>query len=182
MRYFVSKRVPSFRRVLLIESGRRQLFEDLLNGLYEVHPEMSADLITCYGGAPRHFQEQRGRVYRVMDYANPAARKQLYSELAANSYDVAGMICSAEPIMTKWKWMLAMRLPAKVFILNENGDYFWLDRGHWSTIRHFMVFRAGLSGAGAVRTLFRLLVFPFALLYLILFAATVHLQRRLRTL
>ena len=84
--------------------------------------------------------------------------------------------------MTKWKWVLAARLPAKIFILNENGDYFWLDRGHLTTIRQFVLFRAGLTGAGAVRTLARLVSFPFTLLYLILYALTVHLRRKLRTL
>ncbi len=78
--------------------------------------------------------------------------------------------------------MLAARLPGKVFVLNENGDYFWLDRGHLPTIRHFILFRAGLTGAGAVRTLARLVLFPFTLLYLILYAVTVHFRRKLRTL
>ena len=182
MRYFVSKAVPPFARVLLVEGGSRQLLEDLLDGLYEVHPEMTADLVTCYAGTPQKYRSDRGTVYRVNDYPDPASRQRLYAELAANRYNITGIVCSAEPIMTKWKWMLAARLPAKVFILNENGDYFWLDRGHWSTLRHFVLFRAGLSGAGAVRTLMRLALFPFALLYLVLFAATVHLRRKLRTL
>lgn len=182
MRYFLSKAVPPFARVLLVESGSRQLLEDLLDGLYRVHPEMIADLVTCYAGAPEKYRTDRGTVYRVNDYPDPASRQRFYAELASNRYNVIGMICSAEPIMTKWKCMLAARLPAKVFVLNENGDYFWLDRGHWSNIRHFVLFRAGLSGAGAVRTVTLLMLFPFSLLYLILFAATVHLRRKLRTL
>lgn len=182
MRYFISKRVPAFTRVLLIESGSRQLLEDLLSGLYKVHPEMTADLLTCYAGLPANFNAARGRVYRVGEYPNSSARQALYRELKTNGYTVAGIICSAEPIMTKWKWMVTARLPAKVFILNENGDYFWLDRGHWSSIRHFALFRAGLSGAGAVRTLARLVLFPVTLLYLLLYAAAVHLRRKLRTL
>jgi hypothetical protein len=182
MRYFISRAVPPFSRVLLVESGRRDLYEDLLRGLYEVHPDMRADLVTCYAGAPRHFRSDRGRVYRVTDYPDQASRKRFYAELAANHYSIAGIICSAEPVMTKWKWMLAFRLPAKVFVLNENGDYFWIDRGHWSNIRRFVLFRAGLSGAGAVRTIGRLLLFPFALVYLALFALAVHFRRRLRML
>ena len=180
MRYFLSKTVPPFTRVLLVESGRRQLLEDLLDGLYDVHPGMTADLVTCYAGAPLKFRPERGAVYRVTDYPDPAARQGFYSELARNQYTVVGIVCSAEPIMTKWKWMLAARLPGKLFLLNENGDYFWFDRGHWSQLRHFFLFRAGLSGAGAVRTLTRLLFFPFTLLYLILFAATVHALRYFR--
>jgi hypothetical protein len=168
--------------VLLVESGRRDLFEDLLRGLYDVHPGMQADLVTCYAGAPQYFRADRGGVYRVTDYPNGRLRKNLYDVLAANRYTVVGIICSGEPIMTKWKWMLAARLPGKVFVLNENGDYFWLDRGHLGNIRHFILFRAGLTGAGAVRTLARLVLFPFTLLYLILYALTVHLRRKLRTL
>jgi hypothetical protein len=181
MRGFLSKSVPPFSRVLLVESGRRELLEDLLSGLYDVHPEMQADLVTCYAGLPTHFQTGRGAVYRVTDYSGANLRKRLYQELAANRYEIVGIICSAEPIMTKWKWMLTARLPAKVFILNENGDYFWFDRGHFPSIRHFVLFRAGLTGAGAIRTLARLAIFPFTLLYLILYATTVHLRRKLRT-
>src|SRR5215469_149700 len=182
MRYFLRKRIPPFTRVLLIESGNRELFEELLRGFYDLHPGMRADLITCYEGAPSTFRTGAGKVYRVTDHPTAAHRKRLYQELAANRYAVAGMICSNEPIMTKWKWVLAARLPAKVFILNENGDYFWLDRGHLSNIRNFVLVRAGLTGSGAVRTLARLVSFPFTLLYLILYALTVHLRRKLRTL
>jgi hypothetical protein len=182
MRYFLSKSLPPFSRVLLIESGNRDLFEDLLNGIYDVHPEMKADLLTCFAGAPKRFRTDEGEIYRVGDYPDRGRRKNLYKQLAANRYTVVGMICSAQPIMTKWKWVLAARLPGKVFILNENGDYFWLDRGHLATIRHFILFRAGLIGSGAIRTLARLVLFPFTLLYLILYAVTVHLRRKLRTL
>jgi hypothetical protein len=82
--------------------------------------------------------------------------------------------------MTKWKWVLALRIPAKVFVVNENGDYFWLDRQHLGVIRRFVLLRSGLAGAGAVRTLARLFLFPFTLLYLLLYAATVHARRALR--
>jgi hypothetical protein len=182
MRYFLSRSVPPFSRVLLVESGRRELFDELLGGLYDIHPQMQADLLTCYQGAPENFRADRGQVYSVNDYRGRPSRKRLYKELAANQYKVVGIICSNEPIMNKWKWALAARLPGKVFVLNENGDYFWLDRGHLGVIRHFILFRAGLTGSGAVRTLARLALFPFTLLYLILYVATVHLRRKLRTL
>jgi len=182
MRYFFRRSFPPFSRVLLIESGSRHLFENLLPTLYEAHPGMTADLVTCYAGAPKNFRPEQGTVYRVNDYPDSRSRPRLYKELAANRYNILGVICSAEPIMTKWKWVLAARLPGKVFVLNENGDYFWLDRGHLSNIRYFILFRAGLTGAGAVRTLARVVLFPFSLLYLILYAATIHLRRALRTL
>jgi hypothetical protein len=182
MRWFFSKSVPPFSRVLLVESGNRELFEELLTKLYDIHPKMIADLVTCYAGEPEGFRQDRGRVYRVTDYRDWASRKKFFAELRGNRYSITGIICSGEPIMTNWKWMLAFRLPSKVFVLNENCDYFWLDRGQLSSIRHFILFRAGLTGAGAVRTIGRLVLFPFTLLYLILFAAAVHSRRKLRML
>ena len=182
MRHFLTKSVPPFSRVLLVESGNRELFEELLSGLYDHHPQMKADLVTCYAGVPKNFRSDLGSVYRVTDYPDAGSRQRFFRELAANRYVIVGIICSAEPIMTKWKWMLAARLSGKVFILNENGDYFWLDRGHVSSIRHFVLFRAGLIGTGAIRAIARLVLFPFTLVYLILYAATVHLRRKLRTL
>jgi len=166
--------------VLLVESGSRPLFEKLIPLLYERHGEqIEIDLVTCFAGLPEGF---RGTVYRVADYAGPEGRKRLYGELAAREYPILGVICSAEPIMTKWKWMLAARLRSKVFALNENADYFWLDWGHGRAIVNFVLFRAGLTGAAAISTIARLLCFPLALAYLVSYAGAVHLRRRIRIL
>ncbi len=180
MRHFFTRSIPPFSRVLLVESGSRELFENLLPVLYQNHAEMTCDLVTCYAGAPKNFRQGQGAVYRVSDYPAGPSRQQFYQELGSNGYDIVGIICSAEAIMTKWKWMLAARVPGKVFVLNENGDYFWMDHWHLATIRYFILFRAGLTGSGAVRTLARVVLFPFSLLYLILYALTVHLRRILR--
>jgi hypothetical protein len=91
-----------------------------------------------------------------------------------------GVVCSAEPTLFKWKCVLAARLPCKILVVNENSDCFWLDWGQWRAIFHFILFRAGLTGAEAVRTTARLLLFPFTLVYLLLYASTVHLRRALR--
>jgi hypothetical protein len=156
------------------------LFDYLIRGLYRTYGEQTEiDLITCFGGVPEGF---RGTVYRVADYPGPEGRNRLYKQLAAANYPIMGMICSGESIMTKWKWMLAARLPVKIFILNENSDYFWLDWGHWRMIVHFMLFRIGLTGAAAIPTIARLLFFPLTLAYLLLYAGVVHLRRRIRIL
>lgn len=179
MRYFFTRREPEVSRILLVESGSRGLLEGIISGIRTTYgPDIFVDLVTCFSGLPDGFRPETTNVYRVTDYRGPAERARLYAELARNRYSVLGMICSAEPVMTKWKWVLAARLPAKVFILNENGDYFWFDYGHWHVIRHFALFRAGLAGAGAVRTLARLALFPFTLLFLLCYAAMVHLTRR----
>lgn len=179
VRRFLSRQIPKIERIVLVESGSRYLYDNLLPVLYRNGgTAVRIDLVTCYAGLPTEFLESQGRVYRIADYPGRAGRSNLFRELAANQYTVLGMICSGEPIMTKWKWALAANVPAKVFILNENGDYFWLDRANWRMAMHFLAFRSGLSGAGAVTTLARIAVFPFTLLYLLLFAAIVHIRRK----
>ncbi len=168
--------------MLLVESGSRYLLEDLIPGIYKNHPANErVDLFTCYPCLPKAFDESRGSVYRTADFVGSPARKRLYEQLRSRQYDILGIICSGEPIMTKWKWALAAKVPAKVFILNENGDYFWLDRTQLGTVKHFMLYRAGLTGAEGVATLVRIALFPFTFTYLLLFAAYVHLRRALRT-
>ena len=165
-----------------MESGSRHLFENVLPGLYETHPEnVQVDLVTCYPDFPRGLDTERGEIFRVTDYARGPARNAFLAKLAASQYDVVGIICSGEPIMTKWKWALAWKVPAKLFILNENGDYFWVDRGQLGTIKHFALYRAGLSGSAGIATLLRLALFPFTLAYLLLFAAYIHMRRIART-
>jgi hypothetical protein len=158
-----------------VESGARALYDDLIPSLYKIYGEqLEVDLVTCFAGVPRGF---RGAVYRVADYAGAAGRKRLLGKLGAREYKILGIICSGVPIMTKWKWMLAARVPAKVFVLNENADYLWLDHTHWRVILHFVLFRAGLTGAAAIPTIARLLFFPVTLVYLLLYAAFAHLNR-----
>ncbi len=180
MKYYLRRRVPPFTRLLLIESGSRHILENLIPRLREAHGAEQMDLVTCYAGEPATFDPANGRVFRVTDYAGRAARKRLLSELRNRRHTIGVMICSGEPIMTKWKWMLAARLPLKFLIVNENGDYFWCDRSNWKTIRHFFLFRAGLTGAGAVRTIGGLMLFPFTLAYLVLYTAYIHIKRKVR--
>jgi hypothetical protein len=172
--YFLRRGQPAVSRILLVESGSRHLVERALRGLRHTYGQsIPIDLVTCYAGAPPGIQA----VHRVADYRGPGGRRNLYRALAANRYSIMGIVCSAEPIMTKWKWALTARLPVKVFIINENGDYFWVDRVHWRALLHFPLFRAGLTGSGAVHTLARVFVFPFTLLYLLLYASAVHIRR-----
>jgi hypothetical protein len=180
MRYFFSRRIPHADSILLIESGSRSLLEAVGPGLRQTWGEdVAIDLVTCYARLPDGFPENT-RVYRTTDYRGREGRGRLYRELAKNRYGLVGMICSGEPILMKWKWAIALRLRAKVFLINENGDYFWFDRGHLDLLRQIVLLRSGLADAGAVRTLARLVSFPFTLTYLLLYASTVHARRALR--
>ena len=177
---FLSRAFPPFEHVLVVESGSRAILETFLPKLYERSPSIRLDLVTCFAGAPNAFRPAQGEVFSVLDYPDAPSREKLFSQLSSRGYLVTGIICSAEPIMTKWKWALAWKVKAKVLIINENADFFWFDRGNWRAIVHFVLFRADLTGGDAVRTLLRLAVFPLSLAYLMIYAGFVHARRALR--
>ena len=180
MRWLLTQRPPTGTRILLIESGSRSILEGTIAHLQSGWGEgMTIDLVTCYAGLPAGLPAD-AKIFHVADYATPELRRTLQSELRSRDYAYAGMICAAEPIMNKWKWWLAAQVPAKFFVINENGDYFWLNRKNLKAMRGFVLVRLGLSGAGALRTIGRLLAFPFGVLYLILYAAVAHLRRFFR--
>jgi hypothetical protein len=181
VRYFLTGRQPKPSAILLVESGSRGLLEGVVEGLRGAWgPDILIDVVTCYSALPRGFSPDKTRVYRVSEYRQLGPRLRLFRELARNGYSQMGIVCSGEPILMKWKWALALGLPAKVFVINENCDYFWLDRKHLSAIRQFAIARAGMAGTGAVRTPARLIAFPFTLAWLVLYAAAVHARRLLR--
>jgi hypothetical protein len=172
--------MPPVERVLLVESGARSIAEAVLPRIRAVFgPQVQVDLVTCYPGLPAGFPPET-RVFRVCDYAGRAARGRLYRELRDLHYSAAALVCSAESIMTKWKWALAARLPVKLIVVNENADFFWFDYDRRGVIAHFALVRSGLAGAGAVRTAARVIAFPFALVFLLAYAAAVHSRRALR--
>jgi hypothetical protein len=181
VRHVLTGRHPKVSSILLVESGSRGLLEGVVGGLREAWgPDIRIDVVTCYSDLPRGFNSGKTRVYRVSECRKLGRRLRMFRELARNRYSHMGMVCSGEPILMKWKWVLALGLPAKVFAINENCDYFWLDRKHLSAIRQFVIARAGMAGTGAVRTPARLIAFPFTLAHLVLYAAAVHTRRWLR--
>lgn len=181
MRYVFTRRDPLVSAILLVESGSRHLLEKLIPTLRATWgEEIFIDLVTCYNTLPQGFRSETTRLYCVTEYRGRELRKRLYRQLLANHYAYAGIVCSGEPLMTKWKWAVAFRLPAKLFIINENADFFWFHRTHWRVLWRFLLFRSGLADAGAARMLAGLVLFPFTLLYLILYATTVHARRSLR--
>jgi hypothetical protein len=179
VRYFVSRQEPPGGRILFVESGSRSLAEVMLGHMAEWDVDCPLDLVTCYAALPAGF-DPATEVFRVFDYPGKEGRKRLLQVLKKRDYAYIGIICSTEPIMLWWKWFLALRLPAKLFIVNENGDYFWFHRDNLDSVRAFALERSGLTGAGAARTLGRLMAFPFTLFYLLMYAFTVHARRRLR--
>jgi hypothetical protein len=79
--------------------------------------------------------------------------------------------------MASWRMAALVLFRSKILIINENADFFWLDRGHWRNLSQFWLHRAGLLDESAVRTVSRILSFPFVFTYLLAYAGGVGLMR-----
>jgi hypothetical protein len=122
VRYFLSRHIPRPHTILLVESGARSLVEKVAPGLRGAWgPEVEIDLVTCFSGLPAGFPPHT-RVYRTGEYRGAEGRRTLFEELRENRYAIMGIVCSGEPILFKWKLAIAWQVPAKIFIINENGD------------------------------------------------------------
>jgi hypothetical protein len=177
----VSRWTPECDRVLVIESGARGAADKFLKSLYNEERPDRVDVLTCHGSAPVSFDTEKGHVYMTQQATSGPARSQLFRELAGARYSSVCLLCTGDPIMTKWKWMVACRIPAKVLIVNENADSFWLDRGHLASVRKLIRERMGLHRITPPRIISQLILFPFTLAALLVFALVVHTERRLRT-
>lgn len=178
LRRFLSRRIPKLNHLVFVESGTREVSERILPILYQQSP--CVDIVTCYGSAPDAFDPGRGRCFDVNDYQGREGRQRLYTELWAKHYSAVGIISDETPIMFKWKFAIAAQLPGKLFVVNENVDYFWVDRANFHIVRKFVLYRLGLTGADAARTLTQLALFPFTVLYLLFYAGFVHARRAVR--
>lgn len=169
-------------RVVLVESGPRPLLDGFTGKLYETHGhDIQVDLVTCYTGHPQGFRPENGNVYRIQDYRGWEGAKHLAQLLRGRYPAVLGIICAGVPVMSKWKWLLFAALRAKVFVMNENGDYFWVDYSNWKLILHFMAFRLGMAGENGIWLPLRMLVFPFGLAYFAAYAVWLHSRKWLRS-
>lgn len=178
VRYFLRRGVPEPSRILLIESGSRHLTETVIPRIRSHFGDaVSIDLVTCFLKGPDALVGSSTRIYNVNHYPTSMRRLRLLGKLRAERHPVAAVVCSGERTLARWKWVLVAALPAKVLVINENADYFWLDRGHWPAIRQFVKHRAGLADAGIIRSLARIIAFPFTFLYLLLYATAVHFRR-----
>ena len=168
-------------RVLFIESGSRALSERFLTHLYTSHPAQRVDVLTCYAGEPSSFDPSRGSVISIHSASGFRGRRQLITGLARNGYSVVGILCSGEPIMTRWKWAVALQVPAKLLIVNENVDYFWFDRGNLGSMRAMLKHRFGVHTVSSPQLVISAMLFPFVFLYLLAYAGWIHTRRLLRS-
>ncbi len=181
MRLFLRPSGVAMDSVLFIESGSRGLAERFLTHLYTSHPAQRVDVLTCYEGAPSSFDPSRGSVISIHSAGGFSGRRQLITGLAHNGYSVVGILCSGEPIMTRWKWAVALRVPAKLLVVNENVDYFWFDRGNFGSMRAMVKHRFGMHTVSSPQLAISAILFPFVFLYLLAYAGWIHTRRLLRS-
>ncbi len=176
MRYFLSGAAPPPTRILLVESGSRCVMERAVAGMERGFPGVSFELCTCFPGLPAALTVP-ARVWRVNDEPSLGGKLRMVRAIAATRPPIAALLFSGEPVMFNWKMILLATLPSKILLINENGDFFWLDRPNLPTLRQFLGARLGMNGEGMVRGLTRVLTFPFVFLFLLLVAAVTYFMR-----
>ena len=174
MRGFLTRNAPPVTRILLVESGPRELGQKAIGRLQAVFPDASIDVLCCISTVPEGVE----RAWRVQDHSG--GRWGLLRELRRERHPVAAVLMGDDGIMGPWRWATLAALPAKFLIVNENADFFWLDRGHLGPLTQFLQRRSGLGEDSVLRTLWRVLAFPFVLSYLLFYAAYVHAVRWIR--
>ena len=175
--FLLSRWTPKLERVLVIESGARGAAEKFLARLYIEEPAHLVDLLTCYGSPPASFDPGRGQIFYTHKARSGSARAELFREFRAARYSAVCMLCTGDDIMTKWKWMAALRVPAKVMIVNESADTFWLDRGHIRELKGMARDRVGSAWLMPLRIAYQIVAFPFTISILLGFAAVAHGKR-----
>src|SRR5712672_1807681 len=133
MKYFFSGAGPAATRILLVESGSRRVMERAIAGMERGFPGASLELCTCYPGTPAA-SAAFGKVWRVTDAPSFGAKWKMARTIAASQPPIAALLFSGEPVMFNWKMILLFLLPSKILLVNENGDFFWLDRPNIHTL------------------------------------------------
>ncbi len=180
MRGLLSKAHPSFERLLVVESGPRDVSETFLQHLYEVQKSERVDLLTCYPGCPKSFDGERGVIYSVHEGEAKEDRAQFIRKLLKNRYTVVAIFCTGDAVLTKWKWLIAVRTRAKLLIVNEHAGFFFFDVQHRGLVKTLLSLRLGMRQPLQFRLLAELFLVPFTIVYLALYALAIHAQRAIR--
>jgi hypothetical protein len=180
MRFFLRSRIPAPGRVLLVESGSRAVLEKAWERMRAIFPGARYDLCTCFAGEPQPGGLEC--VFRVTGAARAGGKRKMLLAVCRRRPAIAALLFTGEPILLRWKLALLLLLPSKVLVVNENGDFFWLDWSNRRVMAQFLASRAGLNGFRLLRSTCRALVFPFVLLFLLVNALVAYTRRWLRLL
>ncbi len=179
MKCFFSRKIPLARDVLLLESGSPEVARRAVGEIQKIFPGARYHLCTCH---PVSAENAFASVFRVNDYASHWERMRVLLSWRQKGWEVLAILCTGEAIMARWKWLALALLPAKVLVVNENADFFWLDWGNRKTLRRFVRMRLGVGQIELLSTVARALVFPITLLILLGTAGFLYSRRGWRLL
>ena len=179
MKYFLRRKIPVARDVLVIESGSPEVARRALGGIRRIFPDAQYHLLTCWPDPP---PDLFTNVFRTADYPSAWEKARLLVSFARRRWRVLAILCTGEPILWRWKMLALGLLPAKVLVINENADFFWLDWDNRRTLRRFLAIRWGVNREEFFYTLLRALVFPLTLLFLLSTALFLYARRWRRLL
>ena len=172
---------PKSDSILLVESGTRGLLEGLIAGLRQAWgDQIPIDLVTCYATpaqglrAAQYARLPRRRLPRARRARTPVSRTRR-QPLRAGGDHLLRRNCHGQVEMGA-----GAAHSGQAFYHQRERRLLLVRPPHLGTIRQFVLFRSGLAGSGAVRTLVRLISFPFTLLYLLLYASSAHARRAMR--
>ena len=179
MKYFFRQKIPVVHNVLFIESGSREVAHQAWEGVQRIFPGARYHLLTCLPDPP---SVRFDTVFRASKYPSWWSKLCLLFSIRRKGWQVMVILCTGERILWRWKIVALALVPAKVLVVNENADFFWLHWGNWRTLRQLLAVRWGvnlleMNLGGLCSTAFRALVFPFTLLFLLFIAASLYTHR-----
>ena len=174
MKDFFQDDVPLARDILLIESGSQDIFSRALANIRQSFPEARLHLLTCWPEAP---PGPFASLFRVRDYPSRRDKLRLLGSFRRKPSDILVVVCSKEPVMYAWKMLALLWVPAKTLVVNENGDYFWLDWNNRRALRRFLQSRWVIIRKEFLLTVLRAIIFPFTVLFLLANAALLYSRR-----
>jgi hypothetical protein len=179
MNGFFQTAVPPIQDILLIESGSQGIFRRGLEGIRRSFPDARLHLLTCWPDPP---PDPMASIHRVRDYASRREKLRLLGSFRKKPADVLAILCSNEPIMFSWKMLALAFIPSKTLIINENGDFFWLDWQNLQALRRFLQARWRILGQDFLQTVLLALIFPFTVLFLLTNTLRLYMRRWRRLL
>ncbi|MBI4464241.1 MAG: hypothetical protein HY647_06010 [Acidobacteria bacterium] len=178
MKYFFSFHVPIPSDILVLESGPREVAAQALPKIRAIFPQARCHLCTCWSEPPA---ETFASVYRVQEFPSVWDKLRLLWSFRRRRWPVLVVLWTNSPILWCWKTLALLFQPAKVLVINENADFFWLQWSNRGILRQLLQTRWGLQRAVLFRIGLAALVFPITLLVLVA-TAGVYYARRWRRL
>ncbi len=185
MRGFFDFASPSYERILLIESGSRQIGKALLTRLYALQEEHRAaqhtrlDLLTCFTADPENFDERRGALLRVTERHIASRKIAFLRELVSARYTTIVVIADGEATMRRWKWTVGALSSSKLIVCRDASNLFLLDAQQIWAVRSRYAARFRRPNLSWVLRVASLSLAPFSISFLAVYAAALHAKRLL---